>query len=125
MHIAFIIVSVLLGLEMAITGAPKVVQLSAVRASAEHLGVSVALDRSIGVAQMASAAGLLLGIAFPALSIVTGAAVCLLMGGAVSYHIKAGDKVLAMLPAILTAALAAVVAVLAAGTTGATLLPNL
>jgi hypothetical protein len=116
MHTAFMVVSILLALEMAVIGAPKVVQLSAVRASAEHLGVGVALDRTIGVAQMAAAAGLLLGIAFPALSVVTGAAVCLLMCGAIGYHIKAKDKVSAMLPAIVTAAVAIVMVVLAAAT---------
>src|SRR3954467_8834558 len=113
MHIAFIIMSVLLALEMAVTGAPKVIQLSVVRVSAEHLGISVALDRMIGVAQMAAAVGLLLGIALPALSIVTGAAVCFLMCGAIGYHVKAEDKVLAMLPAVLTAAVAIAVVVLA------------
>jgi len=105
---------------MAVVGAPKVVQLSAVRASAEHLGVGVALDRTIGVAQMAAAAGLLLGIAFPALSVVTGAAVCLLMCGAIGYHIKAHDKIMAMLPAVVTAAVAVVIVVLAAGTAATT-----
>jgi len=116
MHTAFIVVSILLALEMAVIGAPKVVQLSAVRSGAEHLGVSGALDRTIGVAQMAAAAGLLLGIAFPALSVVTGAAVCLLMCGAVGYHIKAHDRIMAMLPAVVTAAVAIVIVVLAAGT---------
>jgi hypothetical protein len=116
MHTAFIVLSILLALEMAVVGAPKVVQLNAVRVSAEHLGVSVTLDRTIGVAQMAAAAGLLLGTAFPALSVVTGAAVCLLMCGAVGYHIKAHDKTMAMLPAVVTAAVAVVVVVLAAGT---------
>ena len=125
MHVAFIVLSVLLALVMAVTGAPKVLQLNAVRASAEHLGVSVGLDRMIGVAEMAAAAGLLLGIAFPALSIVTGAAVCLLMGGAVSYHIKANDKVSAMFPAVLTATVAIAVVLLAASANGTTLLPNL
>lgn len=125
MHIAFIVLSVLLALEMAVTGAPKVIQLSVVRASAEHLGVSVALDRLIGLAQVAAAFGLLLGIAFPTLSVVTAAAVCLLMCGAVRYHLKAKDNVVAMLPAVLTAAAAAAVAVLAAGVPGAALLPNL
>jgi hypothetical protein len=110
---------------MAVTGAPKVVQLSDVRASAEHLGVSVALDRIIGLAQITAAVGLLLGIAFPVLSVVTAAAVCLLMCGAVGYHVKAKDNVLAMLPAVLTAAAAAALAVLAAGAPGAPLLPNL
>jgi hypothetical protein len=113
MHIAFIVVSVLLAAEMAVTGAPKVIQLSAVRAAAEHLGVSVALDRMIGAAQVAAAVGLLLGIAFPGVSVVTGAAVCVLMCGAVGYHVKAGDKILAMVPALVTAAIAIAVVVLA------------
>ena len=122
MHTAFIVVSMLLALEMAVVGAPKVVQLSAVRASAEHLGVGVALDRTIGVAQMAAAAGLLLGIVFPPLSVVTGAAVCLLMCGALGYHAKAKDNLLAMAPALLTVALSIAVVVLAVN---AAPIPNL
>ncbi|WP_101949343.1 DoxX family protein [Mycobacterium sp. 3519A] len=115
MHIAFIVFSVLLAVEMAVTGAPKALQLSFVRASSEHLGVSVALERMIGLAQVGAAVGLLLGIAIPALSVVTGAAVCLLMAGAIGYHVRARDNVLAMAPAVLTAALAIAVVVLAAG----------
>lgn len=125
MHIAFIIVSVLLALEMAVTGAAKVIQLNTAHAAAEHLGVSVALDRAIGAAEIAAAVGLLLGIAFPTLSIVTGAAVCLLMCGAISYHIKAKDKVSAMLPAVVTAAVAIAVVVLGVGATGSAMVPNL
>ncbi|OBF36788.1 hypothetical protein A5724_13120 [Mycobacterium sp. ACS1612] len=106
--------SVLLALEMAVTGAPKFVQIRAARTAADHLGISVALDRVIGTAQIAAAVGLLLGIAFPALSVVTGAAVCLLMCGAIGYHAKARDRLLAMAPAVLTAALAVAVVVLAA-----------
>jgi hypothetical protein len=114
MHVASIALSVLLALEMAVTGVPKVIQLSVVRASAEHLGVSVALDRMIGAAQVAAAVGLLVGIAFPPLSILTAAAVCLLMCGALGYHVKAADKVAAMLPAVSTAAVAIAVVALAA-----------
>ena len=113
MHIAFIAVSVLLALEMAVTGAPKVLQLSISRTSAEHLGVSVALDRAIGTAEMAAAVGLVLGIAYPALALVAGAAVCLLMFGAIGYHVKAKDNVPAVAPALFTAALALAVVVLA------------
>ena len=122
MHIAFIVISILLAVEMAATGAPKVLQLSAVRASAEHLGVSVTLDRMIGAAEMTAAVGLLLGLAFPALSIVTGAAVCLLMCGAIRYHAKAKDNLLAMAPAVFTAALSVAVVVLAVN---AAPIPNL
>jgi hypothetical protein len=114
MHIAFIAMSVLLALEMAVIGAPKVLQLSMARASAEHLSVSVALDRMIGVAQLAAAVGLCLGIAFPALSVVTSAAVFFLMCGAIGYHVKAGDKVLAMVPAVVTATVAIAAVALAA-----------
>lgn len=38
MHIAFIVTSALLALEMAGAGVPKLLQLSAVRKNAEHLG---------------------------------------------------------------------------------------
>lgn len=116
MHTAFIATSMLLALEMAAIGTPKVLQISAVRDSAEHLGVSVDLDRMIGISQVAAAAGLLLGIAFPTLSVVTGAAVCLLMCGAVRCHIKAQDKTTAVVPAVVTAAVAVAIVVLAAGT---------
>lgn len=114
MHVAFIVASALLALEMAGAGVPKLLQLSAVRRNAEHLGVSVGLHRMIGVAEVAAAVGLGVGIAYPPLAVVTGVAVCLLMCGALGYHIKAGDKFSVMLPAILTLVLAVVVALLAA-----------
>lgn len=123
MHIAFIVASALLAVEMAATGIPKALQLNAVRASAEHLGVSLSLDRMIGLAEIAAAVGLLTGLALPALSIVTGAAVLLLMCGAVSYHLKARDNITAMLPAVVTAALSVAVVLLAASQ--GTLVPSL
>ncbi len=114
MDIAFIVVSAVLALEMAGAGVPKVLQLNAVRENAEHLGVSVGLHRMIGVAEIAAAAGLLVGIGCPPLSVVTAAAVLLLMCGAVGYHVKAGDKIVNILPAVLTGVLAVAVGLLAA-----------
>jgi DoxX-like protein len=114
MHVAFIVVSAVLALELAGAGVPKLLQLSAVRGNAEHLGVSVGLHRMIGVAEVAAAVGLGVGIAYPPLAVVTAAAVFLLMCGAVGYHIKAGDKVSVMLPAVLTGVAAVIVALLAA-----------
>jgi DoxX-like family len=113
MNVAFIVVSAVLALELAGAGVPKLLQLNAVRRNAEHLGVGVGLHRMIGVAELAAAAGLLVGIAIPPLSAVTAVAVFLLMCGAVGYHIKAGDKVALVLPAVLTALLAVAVGVLA------------
>ena len=124
MHIAFVVVSVLLAAEMAATGAPKILQLSVASASAEHLGISVALDRMIGAAQLAAAVGLSLGIAFPTLSVVTSAAVCLLMCGAIGYHVKAKDKVLVMVPAVVTAAVAIAAVVLAVNAADLSTIPS-
>jgi hypothetical protein len=113
MQVAFVIVSAVLALEMTGSGVPKLLQLRAIRRSAEHLGLSAGPHRMIGAAEVAAAIGFVIGIAFPPLSIVTGVAVCLLMCGALGYHMKARDNVLAMLPAALTAVTAVVVGLLA------------
>jgi hypothetical protein len=56
MHIAAIALSVLLALEVAATGAMKVIGTGTARANAEHLGVSLGLSRLIGIAELAAAA---------------------------------------------------------------------
>jgi hypothetical protein len=101
-HIAIIVLSVLLALELAATGIMKVVATRTARANAEHLGVSPQLSRLIGVAELAAVAGLLAGIVVKPLAIVTAAAVVLLMVGAIGYHLKARDKVAAVLPPVIT-----------------------
>jgi DoxX-like family len=107
MHIAIVILSVLLAVELAATGIIKVVGTGTARANAAHLGVSPQLNRLIGVAELAAAGGLLAGIAVRPLAIVTAAAVVLLMAGAIGYHLKARDKVAAVLPAVITGLAAA------------------
>jgi DoxX-like family len=106
MHIAAIALSVLLALEVAATGAMKVIGTGTARANAEHLGVSLGLSRLIGIAELAAAAGLLAGITVKPLVIVTSAAVVALMVGAIGYHLKARDKISAVLPAVITALVA-------------------
>ena len=103
MHIAIIVLSVLLALELAATGGMKVIGTGTARANAEHLGLSMGLSRLIGIAELAAAAGQLAGLAVKSLAIVTAAAVVVLMLGAIGYHLKARDKVAAVLPAVVTA----------------------
>jgi DoxX-like family len=102
MHIATIVLSVLLAVELAATGIIKVVGTGTARANAEHLGVSPQLSRLIGIAELAAVVGLLAGIVVKPLAIATAAAVVLLMVGAIGYHLKARDKVAAVLPAAIT-----------------------
>jgi uncharacterized membrane protein YphA (DoxX/SURF4 family) len=112
MRIATLVLSVLLAVLFVCTGAIKVFNTAAARSNLEHLGVGTQLSRIIGVCELAATVGLLAGLAFRPLSIVTAAAVCVLMAGAIGYHLKARDKLPAMLPAVITAAAAIAVLVL-------------
>lgn len=106
MHIASVVLSVLVAALLAASGIMKAVNSQSAQRSAEHLGVSQQLSRLIGAAEIAAAVGLLVGLAVRPLAITTAAAVCLLMAGAIAYHVKAQDKIVALVPAVLTAAAA-------------------
>jgi uncharacterized membrane protein YphA (DoxX/SURF4 family) len=102
MNVAAIVLSILLSVEFAFTGVTKLFDTTTAQTNAAHLGISSRLSRMIGAAQLAAVVGLLVGLAFKPLAIVTAAAVCLLMVGAIGYHRKARDKPPALLPAALT-----------------------
>jgi uncharacterized membrane protein YphA (DoxX/SURF4 family) len=102
MHVAVIVLSILLAVEFAATGMMKVLETGTARGNAAHLGISLRLSRLIGIAELAAVAGLLGGLAFRPLAVVTAAATILLMVGAVASHLKAGDKAPAVLPAVIT-----------------------
>jgi hypothetical protein len=111
-HIAVIALSILLALLFVYTGAIKVFNTDAARSNMEHLGISTGLSRMIGACELAAVVGLLAGLAYRPLAIVTAAAVCALMAGALGYHIKAHDKFSAILPAVITGAAAVALLVL-------------
>jgi hypothetical protein len=102
MSIAAIVLSILLSVEFAFTGITKLLDTTTAQTSAVHLGISSRRSRMIGAAQLAAVVGLLVGLAFKPLAIGTAAAVCLLMAGAIGYHLKVRDKPPAMLPAVIT-----------------------
>lgn len=102
MHFVAVSLSVLLAALFAVTGIMKVLDSATARSNAEHLGISPRLSHLIGLAEIAAAVGLLAGIAVKPLTVVTAAAVCLLMVGALGSHFKARDKAAAALPAAIT-----------------------
>ncbi|MGO9510896.1 MAG: DoxX family protein [Mycobacterium sp.] len=112
MHIAAVVLSVLLAVELAFTGIIKIVGTGTARTNAAHLGISMRLSRFIGIAEVAAVVGLLAGIAVKPLAIVTAAAVVLLMVGAVGYHLKARDNGAVLLPAAVTGLAAVALVVL-------------
>jgi hypothetical protein len=97
---------------MAATGMTKVLNTATAQKNSRHLGYSTGLSRFIGLAELAATAGLLIGIAWHPLTLVTAAAIVALMVGAVTYHVRAGDQTRALAPALVTAAAAAALVVL-------------
>lgn len=112
MGIAIVVLSILLAAAFAMAGASKIAGVAQMRESAAHLKVPWSQYRLIGVAEVAGAAGLLIGLKVHFLGAL--AAICLtaLMAGAVLFHRRAGDPPAAMAPAAVLLVLSLVLVVL-------------
>lgn len=89
---------------MGATGGAKVAAVADMRRRAEHLGFSVQAYRLIGSLELAGVAGLVAGLAVPALAVAAAVGLLLMMLGAVITHLRAGDRVKETLPAIVVGA---------------------
>ncbi|MGW2491509.1 DoxX family protein [Streptomyces sp. NPDC001606] len=77
------------------------------RELAAETGFSVAAYRRIGVLQLAGVAGVALGPAVPPLGGLAGAGLLLLLAAAVVVHLRKGDPVAKLAPAVVCAVLVA------------------
>jgi hypothetical protein len=77
------------------------------RELAAETGFSVTAYRRIGVLQLAGVAGVALGLAMPPLGGLAGAGLLLLLAGAVVVHLRKGDPVAKVAPAVVCAVLVA------------------
>jgi uncharacterized membrane protein YphA (DoxX/SURF4 family) len=77
-----------------LTGNPKM------RQSAAHFGISWSRYRLIGVAELAAAAGILIGLWWHPLGVAAAAGMAVLLLGAIITHRKAADRVKDMVPAL-------------------------
>jgi hypothetical protein len=112
MFVATVILSVLLALAFAGAGVPKILAQPKMVEVAAHFGLSIGSFRIIGVAEVAAAAGLLIGLAWAPLGIAAAAGLVLLMIGAIVFHVRAKDPVAAMAPVVVLAVLSVVTLVL-------------
>lgn len=112
MFVATVIVSVLLALAFVGAGVSKILTQPKMVEAAAHLGLSVRSFRFIGLAEVAAAAGLLIGLAWPPLGIAAAAGLVLLLLGALVFHVRAKDPVAAMAPVLVLLVLAVVTLVL-------------
>jgi hypothetical protein len=95
----------LIAIAFAVLGASKIGAVPSMQARAAHVGFSVGAYQRIGVLEVAGAAGVLLGLAIPALGVLAAAGLLLLTVGALGAHLRQHDGVAEMAPALLVTAL--------------------
>ncbi|MDT0467197.1 DoxX family protein [Streptomyces gibsoniae] len=92
MYATAAILSVLLALVTLIAGAPKTLLKGAESAGLQsRMGLNAGLVRFIGLAEVAAAAGLIVGIFWQPLGIAAAIGFALTMMGAVGFHAQTGD----------------------------------
>jgi len=84
----------------AAAGSAKLAAVPAMRARAEHVGFSVAAYRRIGFLEVLGVLGLLVGAFVPIIGALAGAGLLMLLGGACIAHLRNGDGLREMAPAV-------------------------
>ncbi|NGP05029.1 DoxX family protein [Rhodococcus sp. 14C212] len=105
MTTASLVLAVSLAVFYLLLGVSKVSATSPMRERAAHVGISVGTYRGIGALEVAGAVGLLIGGLVPAVGAAACVGLLLLMVGAVVTHVRNGDGLREMAPAILVSAL--------------------
>jgi hypothetical protein len=81
-------------------GSAKLAAVPAMRAKAEHVGLSVSAYRRIGLLEVLAVVGLLVGAFVPVIGALAAAGLLLLLGGAVVAHLRNGDGLREIVPAV-------------------------
>ena len=102
----FILTSVL-AVWFVLLGAGKVLGLPAMTDRAAHVGFTVGGYRVIGLLELASSLGLFVGWRATGVGVAAAAGFLLLLTGAALAHLRAGDRLPALAPVIVSAALVA------------------
>jgi DoxX-like family len=101
----FIVVSLLLAAVCLIPAAAKLAGHPRMRHAATHFGIAWPGYRLIGVAELAAAAGVLIGLFWRPLGLLAAAGIILLLVGALVTHRRAHDSVREALPAVVALAI--------------------
>jgi hypothetical protein len=90
----------LLIVAFAALGSAKLAAVPAMRTKAEHVGFSVLAYRRIGSLEVLAVLGLLVGAFVPVIGAMAAVGLLILLGGAVLAHLKNGDGVREIAPAV-------------------------
>ena len=112
----FVTISLLLAAACLLPAAAKLAGHPKMQQSAAHFGIPWPRYRLIGAAELAAAAGILIGLWWHPLGVAAAAGMAVLLLGAIITHRKAADSVKEMAPALL--ALLLTLAYLAIALTG-------
>ena len=95
----FVTISLLLAAACLLPAAAKLTSHPKMRHAAAHFGIPWSRYRLIGVAELAAAAGILIGLWWHPLGLAAAAGMALLVLGAIIAHRKAADRAKEMAPA--------------------------
>lgn len=112
MSITTALLSCALAAFMTFAGLPKLTGSPKTELMAGHLRVPAGLLRLVGLAEVAGAAGLLLGLAAAGPGLAAAGGLTVLMLGGVASHLRVKDTFTAALPALVSAIAAAGVGIL-------------
>ena len=84
----------------AAAGSAKLAAVPAMRAKAEHVGFSVSAYRRIGLLEVLGVLGLLVGAFVPVIGALAAAGLLMLLGGACIAHLRNGDGLRELTPAL-------------------------
>jgi uncharacterized membrane protein YphA (DoxX/SURF4 family) len=101
----FIVLSLLLAAVCLIPAAAKLAGHPKMRHAATHFGIAWPRYRLIGVAELAAAVGVLIGLFWRPLGLLAAAGMILLLVGALVTHRRARDSVREALPAVVALAI--------------------
>ena len=90
----------LLVVAFAILGSAKLAAVPSMRTRAKHVGFSVSAYRRIGSLELLAALGLVVGAFVPMIGALAAGGLLLLLGGAVVAHLRNGDGVRDITPAV-------------------------
>jgi uncharacterized membrane protein YphA (DoxX/SURF4 family) len=96
----FVTISLLLAVACLLPAAGKLTGQPRMRKSAAHFGIPWSRYRLIGAAELAAAAGILIGLWWHPLGVAAAAGMAALLVGAIITHRKAADSVKDMAPAV-------------------------
>jgi hypothetical protein len=110
------ILASLLVVAFAATGTAKLAAVPGMRAKAKHVGFSVSAYRRIGFLEVLAALGLIVGAFVPVIGAAAAAGLLVLLGGAIVAHLRNGDGVREIAPAVVLSLVALTFLLMVLGT---------